>query len=455
MSLTLGDYLGMPGRWWRAGQRRLYTAAPKGLFARSLLIVIVPMVVLQSFVTFFFMERHWQLVTFQLSRVLTQEIAALIDVREHLPGPDANSLLRAIARKRMDMDVTILPPGPLPPRLPKPFFGLLDEALSQQIASQIHRPFWLDTVGESSFIEIRIQLPDAIMRVIARRSAAYASNSHVFLLWMLGTASVLIAIATVFLRNQIRPILRLADAAESFGKGRDHEFAPSGAREVRVAGYAFLSMKRRVERAMEQRTTMLSGVSHDLRTILTRFRLSLALIKASPDVEEMRTDVEEMQRMLEAYLAFARGDVQEPVVRVELRQLLETIIADAERHGTRASIELFGDASLEARPDALRRCFDNLVSNALRYGRHIEITIVRDARFVSVHVDDDGPGIAPERREDAFRPFYRLDEARNQDVGNSGLGLAIARDIARGHGGEVVLGESGAGGLRASVRLPV
>ena len=455
MSLTLGDYLGMPGRWWNAAQRRLYILAPKGLFARSLLIVIVPMVMLQSFVTFFFMERHWQLVTFQLSRVLTQEIAALIDVHEQLRGPDANAILRTIARKRMDMDVTVLPPGPLPPRLPKPFFGLLDEALSQQLASQIRRPYWLDTVGESSYIEIRVALPDATLRVIARRSAAYASNSHIFLLWMLGTASVLIAIATIFLRNQIRPILRLADAADSFGKGRDHEFAPSGAREVRVAGYAFISMKRRVERAMEQRTTMLSGVSHDLRTILTRFRLSLALIKAGAEGEAMRGDVEEMQRMLEAYLAFARGDVQEPVVRVDLRQLLEALKADAERHGTRAKITVTGEAHLEARPDALRRCLDNLVSNALRYGSHVEISLTQDARFVSVHVDDNGPGIAPNLRNDAFKPFYRLDEARNQDEGNSGLGLAIARDIARSHGGDVTLGDSPSSGLRASVRLPV
>lgn len=455
MSLSIGDYLDRPRILWQNFRRWLYAVVPKGLFARSLMIVIIPMVLLQSVVTYFFMERHWQLVTYQLSRALTQDIAALIDLHEtfHVPGEDAQ--LRRIARIRMNLDARFLDPSPLPPRLPKPFFDLLDEALSQQINEQIQRPFWLDTVGQSSLIEIRINLPDKTLRIIARRSAAYASNSHVFLLWMLATATLLTIIAIVFLRNQIRPILRLADAAQDFGKGREGEFFPQGAREVRLAGYAFVNMKRRIERAMEQRTTMLNGVSHDLRTVLTRFRLSLALLAKGPDVAAMQSDVDEMQRMLEAYLAFARGDTQEATAPTDIRVMLESLKADAERLHQRISIDVSGHATASVRPDALRRCIANLISNALRYGTAMSLNVSSDSRFLTIHVDDNGKGIPPEQREEVFRPFYRIDEARNQDVGNSGLGLAIARDIARSHGGDINLSDSPQGGLRASIRIPV
>src|SRR5207249_6187975 len=210
------------------------------------------------------------------------------------------------------LGVDFLPLADMPPPGPKPFFSLLDQALSDQLRKQIGRPYWIDTVGKSALLEIRVQLDNTVMRVFARRSAAYVSNSEIFLLWMVGTSLVLLTVAIIFLRNQIKPILRLADAAESFGKGRDVPgFKPRGAREVRRAALAFIEMKRRVERTMEQRTTMLAGVSHDLRTILTRFKLELALIEDSPEVDALRKDVDEMGRMIEAYLAFARGDLGE------------------------------------------------------------------------------------------------------------------------------------------------
>src|SRR5882762_4428030 len=222
----------------------------------------------------------------------------------------------------------------MPPPGPKPFFSLLDQALSREISRQIRRPFWIDTVGRSSLVEIRIQLDDSVMRVFARRNAAYASNSHIFLVWMVGTSVILLGVAILFLRNQIRPILALADAAESFGKGREvPDFRPRGAREVRRAAHAFVEMKRRVERAIEQRTTMLAGVSHDLRTLLTRFKLELALLEDSPEVEALRKDVDEMGRMVEAYLAFARGDAGEQSEPTDMAVFLDELRADAERHG--------------------------------------------------------------------------------------------------------------------------
>ena len=224
--------------------------------------------------------------------------------------------------------------------------------------------------------------------------------------------------------------------------------------EVRQAGYAFIEMKRRIERASEQRTAMLNGVSHDLRTILTRFKLSLAVMDESAEIEPLQKDVDEMQSMLEAYLAFARGDAGEPTSQTDLREMLDDMRSDIERHGGRVGVETRGDLTVKVRPLALKRCLGNLLANAQRHADTVVARAAREQRFVTVHVDDDGPGIPLEYREDVFRPFLRLDEARNQDEGGSGLGLAIARDIARSHGGDIVLATSPLGGLRATLRIP-
>ena len=440
------------GRFWQW----INSFMPKGLYARSLLIIIAPMVILQSVVAFVFMERHWDNVTRHLSAAVVQDIAAVIDIYKFYPQDADQTQLRRIAQERLGLVVDFLPLTQMPPPGPKPFFSLLDQALSVELRKQIGRPFWIDTVGRSALVEIRVQLDNAVMRVFARRSAAYASNSGIFLWWMVGTSSVLIAVAILFLRNQIRPVLRLADAAESFGKGRDDpDFRPRGAREVRRAAHAFLEMKRRIERAMEQRTAMLAGVSHDLRTILTRFKLELALIGDTPEVEALRRDVDEMARMLEDYLAFARGDSGEQAAPTDMSVFLEELKLDAERNGHRTEMDFHGYPIVTVKPAAFKRCLANLVSNAARFAGSIAITGHRDHRWMTVTVDDDGPGIPAAMREEVFKPFMRLDDARNQDQGGTGLGLAIARDIARSHGGDISLGDSPLGGLRATVRVPV
>lgn len=428
---------------------------PKGLYARALIIIIAPMVLLQSIIAYVFMERHWQTVTQRLSAAVTSDIAALVDIYQSYPqGPD-NETLSRIASQRLQLDVDILHEAELPPSGPKPFFSILDQVLSDELSRQLSYPFWIDTVGRSSLIEVRVLMDkDTVMRVLARRSQAYASNSHIFLVWMTGSSLVLIGVAILFLRNQIKPIVRLAEAAESFGKGRDIEFRPRGAREVRQAGHAFLEMRRRIERTMEQRTTMLNGVSHDLRTILTRFRLSLALFPETSEVDDLQRDVEEMTRMLEGYLAFARGDSGEQAVPTDLKLLLEEIRLDSERHGHATTLDIIGDPEVTVRQDAFRRMIHNLVSNAGRHGERVSISANHETRWLIVHIDDDGPGLAADMREEVFKPFVRLDEARNQDEGGSGLGLAIARDIARSHGGDIILDSSPLGGLRATVRLP-
>jgi two-component system osmolarity sensor histidine kinase EnvZ len=441
---------------WRRLARALNGVMPKGLYARALLIIILPMVILQSVIAFVFMERHWNLVTQRLSAGVVQDIAALIDVYNGYPQDADKAQIRKIAQDRLGLVVDFLPSGDLPPPGPKPFFSLLDQSLSEELRKQIGRPFWIDTVGKSALVEIRIQLDHAVMRIFARRSAAYASNSEIFLLWMVGTSTVLLFVAIIFLRNQIKPIQRLADAAESFGKGRDApNFRPRGAREVRRAAAAFIEMKTRIERAFEQRTAMLAGVSHDLRTVLTRFKLELALLEESPEADAMKKDVDEMARMLEAYLAFARGDLGEQSAPTDMAEFLDELKVDAERHGHRTTVIFHGTPIVTVRPAAFKRCLGNLVSNAARFAPSIAITGHRDHRYLTVTVDDDGPGIPLEKREDVFKPFLRLDDARNQDEGGTGLGLAIARDIARSHGGDITLGDSPLGGLRATVRIPV
>src|SRR5690242_4038814 len=414
---------------------------PTGLYARALLIMIVPMVVLQSVVAFVFMERHWNTVTRHLSAAVVQDIAAVMDVYKAYPQDKDRTEIKRIAQQRLNLVVDFLPVGDMPPPGPKPFFNLLDQSLSVQIGRQIGRPFWIDTVGNSNLVEIRILLDDAVMRIFAQRSAAYASNSEIFLFWMVGTSSILLIVAVLFLRNQIKPILRLADAAEAFGKGREApNFRPRGAREVRRAAAAFLEMKGRIERAIEQRTTMLAGVSHDLRTILTRFKLELALLGEGAEIDAIKKDIDEMAGMLEAYLAFARGDMGEQPNPTDIGALLEELRLDSERHGHKASVAFHGQPEVTVRPAAFKRCIANLVSNASRFASTVAITGHRDHRWLSVTVDDDGPGIPQQLREDVFKPFLRLDDARNQDEGGTGLGLAIARDIARSHGGDITLG---------------
>ncbi|CAM5770437.1 two-component sensor histidine kinase [Labrys miyagiensis] len=449
-------------REWTAGPARalqtLGDTMPKGLYARSLLIIITPIVILQAVVAYVFMEKHWQSVTSRLSAATTKDIAAIIELYEDFPhDKDTKEKLQDIALKQLALTIEFRPLEDLPPRGGRPFFDILDQALSDEIRGRIGKPFWIDTVGRSDLVEIRVKLEDTVLRVFARRSQTYASNSYIFLVWMLGSSLILMTVAILFLRNQIRPIQQLAVAAQDFGKGRDvQNFRPRGAREVRQAASAFIEMRRRVERSFEQRTTMLNGVSHDMRTILTRFKLSLALLdENNPEFEDLQKDVDEMSRMLEAYLAFARGDAAEQAAPTDIEALLEELRSDSVRQGNDTKASFQGNPIVVVRPDAFKRCLTNLVSNAQRFGRAVVITGQSESRYLTVTVDDDGPGIPEDSREDVFKPFFRLDEARNQDYGGTGLGLAIARDIARFHGGDITLGKSPLGGLRATVRVPV
>ncbi len=439
---------------------RLSALLPTGLYARALLIIITPIVLLEGVVAFSFMERHWQAVTGRLSEATARNVAALIDVYEDYPRTDNYSRLLEMARERLGLSMTVLPAGDLPVPQPKPFFALLDRTLSRELGKQIDRPFWIDTVGQSDHVEIRVKHDKAVLRFVARRSQTYASNSHIFLMWMFGTSVVLLTVSVMFLRNQIKPILRLAEAADAFGKGRPapDDFRPRGAREVRQASQAFFEMRERITQHVDQRTTMLAGVSHDLRTVLTRLRLQLAFLGEGSEVAAMKGDLKEMQSMLEDYLAFAKGDGGEVATQTHVRSLLEEIVAEAQHLEVPITLRIRRrkrELIIPLKRNAMKRAIANLVSNSARFGDQIVVRAATEQGWLRIEVDDNGPGIPKDERENVFRPFYRLDHARNQDEGNSGLGLAIARDIAKSHGGDVTLGESSMGGLRAIIRVPL
>ncbi len=455
-----------PARAWRQFARQfsgvtwqaLPSLLPKGLYARALIIIIAPIVLLESVVAFVFMDRHWQEVTLRLSAATAGSIGSLIDDFEAARTKDDIRKLVELAQRRFELSLTVEPSAELPPPQQRPVFDLLGRSLSAEIANQIDKPYWIDTRGDRD-VEVRVKLATANLRMVVPRTRTYATNSHIFLVWMIGTSLVLLSVAILFLRNQIRPIVKLAEAAEAFGKGRPVpiDFRARGAREIRQAASAFEEMRDRIEKHVEQRTTMLAGVSHDLRTVLTRFKLSLAMLEGAPGTDAMRADVNEMRAMLEDYMAFAKGGSGEEAKPTDVRAMMEEVKAGAMHFGKPIELRFRRRRKIPVplRRHGFKRAIANLVSNAARYAETIVVTVTQDRHWLRIEVDDDGPGIPPEKREVVFRPFLRLDPSRNQDLPNTGLGLAIARDIARVHGGDIWLEESEMGGLKGVVRVPV
>ncbi len=443
--------------WWRFN-RFLERHLPEGLYPRSLIIVIAPMVLLQSFTVYFVLEQHWSEVTKRLSRAVARDMAAIIAVYEFSDKSETTlAKLVKISNQHMKLGLTTERKTDLPALAPKPYFSLVEKKLSKYIGNRVKKPFWMDTISKAEFVDVRVQVDKGlIFRFLIPEERVSASQTIVLLASMLGSSLILIVVAIVFLRKQIRPIVRLADAAKDFGLGREGEaFQPSGATEVKSAAYAFLNMKKRIARHVEQRTAMLAGVSHDLRTILTRFKLELAFLGENKSVDALKEDVDEMQGMLEGYMAFVKGDGGEISQDHEISQVFRNIQTQVIRSGKH--IRLIGETGVRARvkPDSFKRMVVNLVANALRFGDQVELGAVVEGGLLVITVDDNGPGIAVDDREDVFRPFVRLDEARNLDSSGTGLGLAIALDIAHSHGGNITLEDCSLGGLRVRVEIPV
>jgi len=429
---------------------------PRRLLWRAMLIIMAPLVLLQVVTTVVFYDRHWETVTKRLAYSVAGDLAIVIQMLREQPGEARYRQVREMAENHLRLRLDLVS-GEILPNQPRPTpRGMVEEWLTQAMDDHVRKPYRLDTRSHERDVEIVVQLPEGVLHVLVSRKRLSSVTTYVFLLWMVGTSAVLFAVAMLFMRNQVRPILRLAQAAESFGKGRDvPDFKVAGASEVRRAAQAFLGMRERIKRQIQQRTDMLSGVSHDLRTPLTRMKLQLAMLPQGQETKDLQADVAEMERMIEGYLAFVRGEGTEAAQDTDVGALLGEIVEGAKRDGANVALTVDGTLRLPARRDALKRALANLVGNAQRYGKRVAVAAARRGDGIEITVDDDGPGIAPEKREDVFRPFVRLETSRNPATGGVGLGLTIARDILRGHGGDVVLDASPLGGLRASARLPL
>ncbi|MDB5441832.1 MAG: sensor histidine kinase [Phenylobacterium sp.] len=443
------------GRW-------IKRQMPTTLFGRSLLIIVLPIAVMQIAVTYVFFDAHWRTVTSRLSQGLAGDIAWAVESYKQDPTPESFAKISRRAEQSMGLSIALQAGRKLPathrdiPLFNEPFHAPIERSLSRALDDRLDDPFWFDTTRYPAYVDVRVAVPGGVMRVLAPRDRAFATQGHIFVLWMTVATVLLTAVALLFIRNQVRAIERLANAAEVFGRGGDvAAFKPHGAKEVRRAASAFLAMRSRIQRHIEQRTNLLASVSHDLRTPLTRLKLELALSEPSKRTAEMKDDVAEMEHMIDEYLAFARGEGGEAVEIVRLRELIDEVSQGAVRAGAEVSVEADPELMAEVRPNALKRALSNLVMNAAVHGEHVAVVArPRPQGGVEILVDDDGPGIPEDRYEEAFKAFGRLDEARNQNAKGVGLGLAIARDVARGHGGDITLDRSPLGGLRAVIRLP-
>jgi two-component system, OmpR family, osmolarity sensor histidine kinase EnvZ len=432
---------------------------PRTLFGRSLLIIVTPVILAQGVATWIFYDRHWDTVTNRLAFAVAGDIATVIAQLERDPSDEGRNWILATTARATDLIVSLEPNQRLPKQT-QPLRGLLERTLGKALDERVGRPFSIDTSVAHEWYEIRVEMPNGVLSVMSPERRLFTPTSYIFILWMIGSAIVLFAVAILFMRNQIRPIKRLAAAADSLGKGRDVlNFKMEGATEVRQAASAFLLMRERIQRQITQRTEMLAGVSHDLRTPLTRMKLALDMVGemsgCDPEIEELMADVAEMEAMIEGYLAFARGEGAELVQPTDLSRLLNETAASARREGTEVTLSVEPLMTLPLRPNAMRRCIVNLLSNAGRHAGTAWVRAERRGAAIEIIIDDDGPGIPAAAREDVFKPFFRMDRSRNLATGGSGLGLTIARDVVRSHGGDITLDDSPYGGLRAIIRLPL
>ncbi|MGE0725225.1 MAG: histidine kinase dimerization/phospho-acceptor domain-containing protein, partial [Alphaproteobacteria bacterium] len=373
---------------WR---RRLL---PGSLFGRSLLIIVMPLVLVQLVSTWFFYDRHWDVVSRRLAHAIAGDVATIVDLLDAARSEDERATIATLALRNMDLLIEWRPGVKLEPIEEEPADSFIAGPLWAALQERVGRPVEIDPDSRPRQVEILVGMADGVLEVIAPQKRLFTSTAYVIVLWTVGSSLILFAVASLFMRNQVKPIRRLAAAAESFGKGRDVPgFKPEGASEVRQAAAAFLVMRERIRRQIDQRTTMLAGVSHDLRTPLTRMKLGLALLPGSEDTADLQGDIAEMERMIQGYLDFARGEGDEAPVETDLVQLLDEVVAGARRDGAEISIAAPTVMRLPVRPNALRRCIANLVANAARYGRHVWIAALARGRSIDITVDDDGPGI--------------------------------------------------------------
>ncbi len=435
---------------------------PQTLFFRSLLILIIPILLLQVITTYVFFDRHWSKTTSRLAYAVAGEIKLLSNYIEDAKSQDQIDKAISAVENNLDLlatykkDETLIAENYAEP-IALSWESMIHATLAKELAETLQKPYSVNVDFQEKWVEVRIQMKDGVLNVSLPQRRLFSSTTYIFLLWVFAASMVLLVIAILFMRNQIRPIRRLAVAAERLGKGREvRNFKIEGANEVRQAGQAFLDMKTRIQRQVSQRTDMLAGVSHDLRTPLTRLKLQISMLGDSPDIYEMKKDVADMEKMIEGYLNFVRGQGKEKSKYINLASLLKEVITSVKRQGCDASLELNGlNPSTSLRSTAFKRAIMNIAGNATKFADFIWISLVQeDNEHIKIIIEDNGPGIAPEKYEEVFRPFYRIEESRNQNTGGIGLGMPIAMDIIHAHGGEIWLEKSEKGGLAVHISLP-
>ena len=444
--------------WTEKAKNRIKNILPQTLFGRALLIIVTPLILMQAISTFVFFDRHWDTMTRRLAHTLAGDIAFIVDSLTPLPKQlDLNQIFLK-ADDILHIRLTYSPEEILVKKKPFQQWDRVRKSLRDALKERVRRPFSIDTIKKDRRIEIKVQLPQGLLNVNVHEKRLYSSTPYIFLMWMIGSSLVLFAIAIIFMRNQIRPIRRLAIAARSFGMGRgSSEIKPSGAKEVRQATQAFRQMRERISRQFAQRTEMLAGVSHDLRTPLTRMKLQIEMLERTPETRELQDDIQEMERMIDGYLTFARGEGSESLSKINLASLIEEIISTERRDGSVINFVNKSKTikSVTLRPQAIKRAITNLIINSKKYAETVKVEFEYNSEHAIITIDDNGPGIKPEHRDDVFKAFFRLDPSRNTDTGGTGLGLTIAKDIVQSHGGDLLLSEASLGGLRATITLPL
>ena len=437
------------------------TFLPKTLLGRSLLILILPVFLIQVVSTFVFFDRHWEKMTSRLANAIAGESILLADFIENNPDLEERQKVISLFEENLAMKAVYREGERLTHNAEGVSIGwayLIGSKLTEELKLKTDRPFILNVLFVEKQLDLVLQLKDGTLSIEMPQRRLFSSTTYIFLLWIYSVSILLLIIAVLFMRNQVRPIRRLAIAAERFGKGRDVEnFKVEGAREVRQAGQAFIDMSTRIKRQVTQRTTMLAGVSHDLRTPLTRMKLQIELLGDSPDIEALKGDIEEMEKMIDGYLTFVRGEGNEVPTSTSMNQLIENVVSSAKREGNEIILKTHGleNVFITLRPIAIKRCLTNLIGNAAKYSETVWVTAEKnEPKKLLITIEDNGPGIPEDHYDDVFKPFFRVDSSRNTDTGGVGLGLPIAMDIVHAHGGIIWLEKSIHGGLAVKIRLP-
>jgi two-component system osmolarity sensor histidine kinase EnvZ len=423
---------------------------PKRLFYRSLLIVAVPIIGLQLIISIVFFDSLWIKTNKGMTKALVGEIRTFINAYEN--EEYNKEFLIIIFREHLDFNVKFEPLKILPSKNKERRFSPIDRTLRRELKAKFTN-YWFDTTTYKNLIDLKIEYKDGYFQFYVPKERVTSSSARIFALWITMPAFLLITISIIFLKNQTRPIISLAKASEKFGRGEEvKEFRPSGALEIRQAGYEFDKMRKRITRHLNQRSEMLSGISHDLRTPLTRIKLQLAFIKDKEISNKLSNDVSEMEKMLNEYLQFASSSSEEKTETFDISELLESTVIRYEKKEITTDIpeRIF----LDGRKSLIGRCFNNLIDNSIKYSNNILISLKKSANSIIIIIDDDGPGIPKNERENVFKPFYKIDKSRSDSKSSVGLGLSIASDIIRSHGGNISLETSPTNGLRTKIFLP-